>query len=354
MKEQPSPQWKKHEPGSRSETLQKEMKKLGRYKIIAGYKPEYISEGSESVVLEVADHPGIVVKLFMRECGEVMRFNHHHGLAPESVASEIKQMMIEKEREERGRMEMLKKYFPHAPLAERRYVMQVPMTNDLAKMMFGEKVPTFSEKKTFTIPARVRFQERLPQEAQGKNALDIRLSYIESTVTSNEEYERLFAITEGSHRGERAYFEAYELGRKMLEFLEKHPDARPAIREFVSNAIAYSEQTGEALDTAGRNNIILYRDAEERWKIIMPDGMYPEKQLWKQARAVAEKYLPGADLSPHDAFLLAHGMNYARTINALADISGTPQRLSLSRGKIPGKGREFRHAILDARIVSSR
>ena len=346
MRERPASQWKKHEPDSRAEAIQEEVKAIELYPLIGHYKPEFLGEGAEHAVFEIAGHPNIVAKIRTGEGAQIIRYNHENAMPPDMLDEKVKKDIERIMKEDEGRFLLLKEYFPDSFLNERQTVMQIPMTNELAKTLFGQTIPAFERLDSYTIPMRVRFQERIPQGAQKPEATDLKFRYLERRPISAGMYERLSGVLDGKITGEE-YFSSYEEGEKMIKTLRENDGAKKALRDFVKRAIEYSEDTGEALDLAGQHNVILFDD-KGTWRVILPDGMYPQKDLWSDAREVAEAYTTHHDLNSHDANVLMNGMNYARTINALADVVGIKERLFISRGTIPGTAMDLRYAILDA------
>ena len=346
MRERPETEWKKHEPDSRAEAIQQDLKEVEAYPFIGKYKPAFLGEGAEHAVFEIPGKPNIVAKIRTGEGAKIIEYNQRHRLRPEVIAALVQENMAEAMKEDENRFQLLREYFSNSVLNEWQIVMQVPMTNELARTLFGIAVPHYDGMDSYTIPMRVRFQERIPKEAQTREAVDLRFRYIEKSPITNEMYERLHGVLDGAISGEE-YLSAFEEGEAIIKTLRENDGAKRALRDFVKRAIQYSEETGEAFDLAGQHNVILFDD-KGTWRVILPDGMYPQKDLWRDAKGVAEAYTTQKEMNAHDANVLMNGINYARTINALADLAGIKERLFISRGTIPGKVVDLRYAILDA------
>lgn len=343
--------WKKHEPDSRAEAIQQEVKEIELYPLIGHYKPEFLGESAEHAVFELAGHPNIVAKIRTREGAQIIQYNQEKGMPPDMLDAKVKEDIERKMKEDEGRFLLLKEYFPNSFLNERQTVMQIPMTNSLARTLFGIAIPSYDGVKTYTIPMRVRFQERIPKEAQVPEAVDTRFRYMERLAEIDDAlYERLHGVLDGKITGEE-YLSSWHTGRRMIETLRTNDGAKKVMRDFVQRAIEYSQDTGEILDLAGVHNIILF-PSHGAWRIVLPDGMYPQKDLWSDAREVAESYERHEELNSEDANKLMNALNYARTINALADMVGVKHRLKLFRQAMPGTAVELKNAILRAKRIS--
>lgn len=136
-----------------------------------------------------------------------------------------------------------------------------------------------------------------------------------------------------------------------LERIGQDEELKKTLVRFVRGAIDYTKATGRILDLAGKDNINVHRangSAEGPWRVFFLDAQYPDFDdhavfdAGKEALARAlTSFIRGAfnEKSPPciyqwDEPALLNALLYMRCINALAELTGIPERLQVNHGNV--------------------
>jgi hypothetical protein len=337
------PQWNVLNPDSRAADIQSELKIMALEPMVENYKPELIGEGAEHLVFSIANHPKIVGKVANAEIAWVVRYNVEHGLAPEILTDEIRQLMEKKNDRQRQGISLLREYFPGMVPMQRVFITTIPATNGLLRMIAGP-VPFIDSREPFAIPVRMNVQGRLPLEDIEQNGTDICFRYLERASISGEEYEESGGVLDGSIAGE-VYLRRDFVGTKLLALMQEDEKAKMVMRDFVQRALEYTLSTGEILDLAGAHNAVLFKRNTD-WKILLPDALYGMPGVWCLAKEAMEDFLQGEGLNAIEGNCLMNALNYAKLINALADVLGIQEKLKITKVDMKGRWNAVRQGIV--------
>jgi hypothetical protein len=221
-----------------------------------------------------------------------------------------------KEKDEQSKL--LRNYFGNEhTLAERRYLMKVPVTSEILTDIF-----------------KGDWNGRIPPA----DSLDMKKAWSSVIVQQRAE-----AINDPEHLS--LNFEGFlEDGKydetaiqNILKLSETDPAHMNSLKEFVSKAVSYANETGNILAMAGKDNVIFYKEAknsdnvnEEKSNYLLVDALpIHNESVFKISQEIARKIADNEDVTPHEKILLMKGSNFTRTINGLAEKLGMSERLSL-------------------------
>ena len=125
--------------------------------------------------------------------------------------------------------------------------------------------------------------------------------------------------------------------QNILTLSETDSALRYSLKEFVSKAVSYANETGNILAMAGKDNVIFYKDAEngdnvndEKWNYLLVDALpIHNEPVFKISQEISHKIMNDQKISEHEKTLLKKGLNFTRTINNLAEKLGMVGRLSV-------------------------
>ena len=320
--------WTRHPEGSRAEAIQEALRPLEMYPVIAQYRPDWIGEGSGRAVFSFPEHPRLVGKVFFRELRGVIEYNKEHGLAPYELSDEVRKEMERREQSDQARYRSLQKYFGGMVLRERGAILHIPMSDALAQMIAGESTPSVGDGESYEIPARLRIQERLPDEAFAPDAQHLRSSYLERRVLGFERYASI-APAFDSDDALDAYI-AYSSSLTDLQAcVEQSPSARVLLSDFVARCMRYSHELGETLDLAGSYNAMMFEEGGAKWRVCLADALNPHEGVWTAAIDVLNrlKWYGWLDTDARERSALLNALSYGRWVNAAAKIAGIRDRL---------------------------
>jgi hypothetical protein len=110
--------------------------------------------------------------------------------------------------------------------------------------------------------------------------------------------------------------------------LSRDPTFRPALQDAVRRMIDYSTATSEVLDLAGLDNVVLVREGSG-WKLKLIDPLAASDCNYRSLRTASLKLAAGEELDGEEVMEACYAMNTLRVINALAILSGIPERLDI-------------------------
>lgn len=337
-----SPEWRVHPENSRGAGIDKEMREIEAHPMIDAYKPSFVGEGATQIVFEVPNHPNIVAKVNGRLLRRLVKYNAEKGNPPDAFSPEVEASLKELINEEKKVYQEARAYFGDMLPAERVSIVKVPMSEKLLSATLGDETREFVAGKmsgVLEFPAQVRFQERLPSVTE-EDGVDIRWKYLETDAgTSDEEYVRLNGIFSGKVSGAE-YLKSFKRGEALVTFIESHPECKAVIRDFVEKALRYTREKHEILDCAGTKNVMVYQ-ASGVWNMKLADALYGG-EVWTHAHEALEKIKQGVETTHDERNRLMNSLNYARLMNALADVVGCSDRLSFTGSDIEAMSIDIR------------
>lgn len=310
----------------------------GEHPLYEKYQPKFLKSGGQHLVYTIPDHPKIVFKV---RYDVLEKYLPQYRVAEPSDRSAIEKRLFAHTDLEKEKLTRMEKYFGKEHMVrERLNVMKLPFSESLLRDILQEKAFAV-ENETIEFPVLTRIQEKL--EIDPSRVLDICAGYAEKNIPEDEESKRSYR--EGSERwvlnGSSGGFFDVRLFEKsqrspslnrLIPHALSRPELRAALEDFLKKAIAYGMETGEILDLAGSNNVIV---AEENGtvKYTIVDGVYPgndRRALKRGYEALLKGGVQKEDLDPDEMAILSDTLNYVRSINGMAEALGLEERIRFS------------------------
>lgn len=335
-------EWFVHPEGTYSQAIDEAVR--GTHDInINWYRPSFVGQGSENIVFELPDHPKVVCKVRYDVVRKIIAYTAERKmprLLDEGEKLQLKKLVEESREAYRN----LRQYFKDMVPMERHMIVSLPVSNELASIAISSYLPTLPP--GVYIDAPVRIQEKIPEEAL-HSSMDIRFDYVEDYDLA--EYNRLNGIFNGTLSGAE-YLQANMAGTELYEALRANDSLRELVKIFVERAITYAEEKGEILDLEGHNNVLFWQE-KGQWKLNIPDGVYPSRRVWEAAKEGFDDFMTTGDLDFSTSSAIWNGINYARFIDALADVTGVKRRLQITKTNISEKSSELLKAMQEFRRI---
>ena len=350
-----------HREKQGKERLAEAMQKVeGRTRSLELNQPKVLGLGSENAVFEIAGHPDAVAKVDLKELKTTIkedaankkRWDALSGnteddaseaareAAMKEFAEKRSKDMLEKIAAAKARWEKLKEYFPAFAKDEKYYIDRVPVNGEIFEAATGippEKSKLDTE-RLIALPAILRVQEKIPQEVlDSPDTFDLGMNYQEGELgLSLQQYEKDNQdLLLGDGKTAAEYLKKTETAgkknslAKLMRRMQTDPKLKGLMEAFTSHAIAYTNDTGEMLDIFGKSNILVHKNADNQWTMSFMDALHPYEQGWNKAQDSLKKDPSDPDFKRTHAGQAVNALNYAKSINALASISGLEDRLHL-------------------------
>lgn len=311
--------------------------------MVRRYKPQFLARGGEHIVYELPDRPNVVVKVDARVMQMVQEWNAEHDLPLDAMDPAILPYAERYLRIHRERQLRLSEYFGFNNVPRiHQTLAKVPVTRQIIAEVHHGNPPKGSD-AVGEAWAIVRVQRKLPELASAERKTVVS-GYAEYGTPDPDAYAR---VTAGLLEDAKTNYSKEELEslfpekfRTLLATLESEPGLRDAMTELVKNSERYSRETNEILDLAGSDNISVFKDGDG-WHYRLVDALYPSggaEDMVGKTKAAAKKAAEGVALSEYEKNCLLNGINYARTMNALAERLGLKERVDVipeeARGKV--------------------
>jgi hypothetical protein len=222
-------------------------------------------------------------------------------------------------------------------LPERPFLRKIPLSREAIgafypSVVLPDSFPVFCELTTL-----VYVQKKAPQEAFADSSYDVLFRCAELIETPSDA-----ALFQGNRTFidlHASWHDIHQLAgisgevREIMRLAREDAGLRVLLQDFLTRAHAYTQDTGEVLDLFGMNNVRLYKDASDSWRLAFLDA-YARGRAFAQAQEAVRATLRGYELTNNEYLALACSLNYARNMNALALTINAPQRFRLSLSDI--------------------
>ena len=302
------------------------------HELISKYQPKFLAKGGEHIVYEAPEHPNVVVKVATELVKKIIDWNVEHNQPIDSLSPEVKFYAQEDLKQELKRYKQLKKYFGREHvLLQRKFLVKVPITEKILNAMYDGKAPITGNE----VWAIMMIQKRAEELNDPKHeTLVAGYSEMEdvSPAQYNEVTEHLVFGKDHDQKMEREQLLAVQ-SNEYLESLVKRSEnetgLQEALKDMIERAIAYTEETGEALDLAGTDNVAFFQKVG-MWTYRLVDALYPdEKNMVNKTKIALLKLSTGASIDKGEENILMNMLNYVRTINGLAEQFGVVGRINV-------------------------
>jgi hypothetical protein len=295
------------------------------------HEPQFFARGSEHLVFRLKNK-GFVVKINYQESWWAYQALSHHD--PASLEQALRHMEMGR-REYRKRLKELEMFFGREAVPRQRVLLaQVPVSSEVANAL-GTDVE--EGEGPAQVPAWVLVQRAV--ELDPKKTVALGGYYLEQAVLASDEPQDLEnyglihdALADPKSSANKPLVMRLEHLMDDLKIviakLEGDPSFKPALQETVRQMIEYSATTGETMDLAGRDNVVLVQSGGG-WKLKLLDPLASSDCGFGDLRQAAQKLAEGEELDDDEAARAHFAMNTLRVINALAMISGITERLDM-------------------------
>jgi len=310
------------------------------------YKPEFVGVGGQYVVYSLPDYPNHVVKV---EADMLLRTTEGRLKTGKAPNLEVVQQRLN---EQNRRIGALREHFgPEHALEQSSHYLKVPVNKRLISEVYarhrkGTTPPSemlnFEGNESWSI---VSVQEKCP-ELSDPNRMSVTSGYAETREEANkpdfqDTYRQVTQETIFDTKSKGTVIPE-DLARlhprleKPLFAAKDDPEFRDCLKDFAKKSIQYTLDTGEALDLAGQDNVIFFKNSEGKWSYKLPDALYPSPPLNSEGKVkevqdiIAHASTDGVNaLNNGERNVLMNTVNYVRVVNGLANWLGVEERINL-------------------------
>lgn len=303
------------------------------------HEPQLVNRGGEHLVFELRDEKkshDVVIKINFNETLPLYYARYNGDKEEEARLIEQMKLRMQGQKQKVARQ---RRYFGNNAVPVQQFMIRdIPVTDKVA-LLLEENFEDLPEDGILKIPAWVSVQRKLDLDPD--RTISLNGHYQEMNLRPPveprdfEEYDEMHKLLvcgyeRGLNENEKleiisSAFEGMGNIAVMTEYDERFKvKLQGAVREL----IGYVTETKDILDMNGTDNIDLCQ-TKEGWELKMPDtNLTRDISLddLKRGAAVLEK---GGRLDYETAINCYNAMNTVRVINALAIISGIPERLGL-------------------------
>jgi len=298
--------------------------------LVTRYQPKFIAKGGEHIVYDIPEHQGVVVKVATEALRGILEWNMTHGLPADSLEEEVKSAVQDFLKREGVYHQQLKQYFgaEHVP-GQKEALIKIPVTQDILKVVCREGViPEINEAwSVITIQKRV-------EAMNDPHRFSLVTGYAEKEGVRADVYKKItdrLVFEQGTEekldKEEFLSVQSPDSLRALLSASETDENVHKLLRELIEKIIIYTEDTGEILDLAGQDNVIVYQK-EDKISYSLVDARYPgDNRVMDKTVAILIKLSLGTEIDEHEKNLLLNGLNFVRTVNGLAELLGIDKKI---------------------------
>lgn len=294
-----------------------------------------IGKGGEHIVFEDLRYPNYVLKVDFIESLPVL---YAQTRGQEEIDAAVSKLQ-EKAEIHNQRLKILQSFFPlgSVPL-ELVAVKNLPVTEGVILGVMRDR--NLDIPRHMIVPASlpllctIQHKIDLPKD----NRVNIYSSYAELNRTILIEYyldgHRLLASAEPIGPAEAAAREKiiyyiYPSLRSVGERIKQDQKFKQVLGQYVKQAMAYSVETGEIIDMAGGGNVLLIINPDGHWQPFLMDALSPPELNFKLLKQASLMIKHEQEIDIHTKANVLNVINYIRFANALAMLTGLPDRLDV-------------------------
>lgn len=300
------------------------------------HEPQLFAKGGEHLVLRLK-HGGSVVKVNYLESRPMYEalLDDDRG----AIDAALRRMQ-ERRRQYLEKMKVLEGYFGRDAVPRQRvFIAELPVSAAVANCLGqGLDVPEGGGPRS--LPAWVAVQRELALDSG--RAVSLGGYYLENAVMASQEpadlkrYDEVHDILLGPPSATEAEREKqaakvvslFDDLERVRARLKRDPEFRPALQEAVRKMIRYSVETGEVMDVAGLDNIVMVKESGG-WSLKLTDALSAFDCTYRDLEDAAKSLERGDELDNQKEVKAYYAMNTLRVINALAILAGIPERLDI-------------------------
>jgi hypothetical protein len=315
------------------------------HEIVKKYNPRFIAIGGDHVVYEAVGHPDVVVKASRYTLKEILSANSERGLPLNSFPDDLRVSIQEKIARKNEQISVLRNYFGHEhTLSEKRFLGKVPLTPEIVDRMyaddwFARTPPNGSQElpeawssivvqeKTEVLgnPERMGFYFGRFLEERGCDPVDYRKlneAFVLNRFASSLDLEVFFRTQDNP---------ATHALADLMERCKSDPNLREVVSDMVIKMMGYAEDTGNALDIGGTDNVILYKE-NEKWTYLLIDVIpFAAEHEFEEGKLALHERVNGRPVSKFQRGCIRNTLNFTRALNGMAQVLAIPKRLEILR-----------------------
>lgn len=311
--------------------------------LVKHYRPRFLARGGDHLVYEVVEHPDVIIKASTFTIKDILSDNSENGRPLDSLSGELKIEIEGKIAKKNTQIRQLREYFGNEhTLAEKRYIMKVPITRKLLDEIFvgdwKNRLPPDGSEDIREVWSTVVVQERTDvvndpnhvglyfggfleeREYDLDEYRKLNQSLLRQNVQSAEDIERFLDLQDNP--------QSHAL-RDIMDRAQQDRAFKEVVGELLVRIISYTRETGNILALAGKDNIVLYQK-DGVWNYLLVDALpIHDEPVFREAQKIVHKFVNGGIPTKHEKLLLMKALNFTRTINGLSAGLGIDNRLDL-------------------------
>ena len=313
------------------------------HEVVKKYNPRFLAIGGEHIVYEAEGHPDVVIKASRYTLKEILAANSEHGLPLDSLPDDLRASIQEKIDRKNEQISVLREYFGiEHTLREKRLLAKVPLTPEIVDDMyasdwFGRTPPDGSQglpeawssivvqerAEALNNPERMSFYFGRFLEERGCDPTDYRKlneAFALNRYVSAEDIEIFFRTQDQPMTHALA---------DLMERCKEDPDLCEVVSEMVIKMIGYAEDTGNALDIGGTDNVILYKE-NEKWTYLLIDVIpFAADHEFREGALALHERVNCRPISKFQRGCIRNALNFTRALNGMAQVLAIPKRLEI-------------------------
>lgn len=309
---------------------------------IAGdkYEPRLIGHGAEHLVFKFEDpkHPDTVYKVNFRETALLLDAQQH---GPETLERANQRLQAEME-QRKERLGQLRQYLGFQAVPVQKYmVRELPVNIDVIAKL-APHLPVDPANLPEKVNAWVTVQRKL--EAPSDKIMSLHGYYPELLLDPNHEGHRrlyqgvneialnqpLSGDTPDNEELQKDWVcHMYSSIASIRARAERDSEFLKNLKKSIQNLIRYTERTGQTLDIAGKNNLIMLQGKNNEWQLKLMDPLLNEEIQISDLQYAIKRLKDDRPLKNPLAIKALNALNYVRIINCLALIAKVPERIHI-------------------------
>ncbi|HVB20177.1 MAG TPA: hypothetical protein VNF51_02780 [Candidatus Paceibacterota bacterium] len=313
------------------------------HELVSHYQPRFIARGGDHLVYEASEHPDVVIKASTYKIKDILIDNETRGLPLDDVSDEMYASLDKEIAEKNTQIQEYRKYFgAKHTLAERRYLMQVPVSTEVLREIFkndweGRAAPPGVASIQDAWSAVV--VQKRARQIEDPNHVGLYFGgFLEERGydLSPSEYGHFSEVFEHGDAIQPEDLEEFfrlqdnpdtHALRDLVLRTEQDPELKKSTIDFLQTAIRFANETGNILALAGKDNVILY-PGNSGWNYVLIDAIpLPNEPILTAARAARGRSKNNELLNQKEEGYIIRARNFVRTINGLAAALGVEERI---------------------------
>src|SRR3989344_672074 len=303
------------------------------HELVHKFRPKFLAVGGEHAVYEFPEHPGLIAKVDYVSFRYTIDWNIAHNLPADAWSEELKEEQDKWNAGRSGYLREVKEYFgAEHVLPQKWFTIKVPLPDGLLPLIYernNQKPPANPKEAWATVSIQRRAESLSDPESEPfvarANSSQINPENMQNfkDVTNH----LIFKFQDAGIAKETFLKTQFHHITSLVAHADSNPDLQRVLIDFIKRAITYSKQTGHILDLAGLDNVVFYRQGDG-WSYQLVDAIYPGAYKVSETReyiaAIADGTFAVA-MAPN----LINTLDYARTLNGLAELYGIEDRLDI-------------------------